>query len=79
MCLPIGWGLFPRPDVLDDLPSLSRALFGRKRLGTGDAEALPVDAGIKIMLAQVARRQLFEGFAADEACNRVYFDAFFPV
>jgi hypothetical protein len=61
------------------MPAHGGGFFGRQSLGSGDAELLPVRAGIKIMLAQVACRELFEGLAADEACNGVFLDAFFPV
>ena len=53
MCLYVGGGFFPRADVLYDASAQSGGLFGRERLGSGDAEALPVGARIKIVLTQM--------------------------
>jgi hypothetical protein len=64
---------------LDEVLAHGGGSFGREGLGSGDTEWLAVRAGIKIVLAQVACRELFEGLVADEACNGMFPDAIFPV
>ena len=65
MCFYVGRGFFPRTAVLYNPPSNGGGLFGREGLSPRDAELLAVHAGIKIVLTQVADRELLEGFAAD--------------
>ena len=79
MCFDVSRGFFPRTDGLHNLPAPGGGFFSRESLGSGDAEVLPVRAGIEVVLAQMAHRQLLEGLATDETFNGVFFDAFFPV
>jgi hypothetical protein len=50
---------------LDDPTARGGGIFGRKRLGSRDAELVPVPPEVKTVLVQVTRRELFKGLAAD--------------
>ena len=75
----VGGRFFPRANFLYDASTHGSGLFGRERLGAGDAKLLPVRARIEVVLSQVTRRELLKGLTADQALNGVFFDALLPV
>ena len=65
MCPYVRGCFFPRTDGLYNPPARGSGLFGGEGLSSRDVELLPVRAGVEIVLAQVAGRELLEGLAAD--------------